>query len=92
MITFLLVTGAVTAQAAPSAVTAQAAGQCTFMWPNGGDRDKLSAELLHYADGRLASHERPRRIVFVDALPMTPSGKAQRHLLRDDVLSAIPPG
>lgn len=34
MIAFLLVTGTITAQAAPSTVSASAAGQCSFMWPS----------------------------------------------------------
>jgi fatty-acyl-CoA synthase len=63
---------------------------CVVPGANAGDRDELSAELLHYADGKLASHKRPRKVVFVDSLPMTPSGKVQRHLLRDSVLSVLP--
>lgn len=65
---------------------------CVITSDPAASRDELSAELLHYADGKLASHKRPRRIVFVDALPMTPSGKVQRHLLRDSVLPVIGTG
>ncbi|MDH4439290.1 MAG: AMP-binding protein, partial [Rhizobium sp.] len=35
----------------------------------------------HCAD-RLASYKRPARIVFLDAIPRTASGKAQKHILR----------
>jgi fatty-acyl-CoA synthase len=65
---------------------------CVIPGQQAPDRAELSAELLHYADGKLAAHKRPRRIVFVDALPMTPSGKVQRHLLRDSVLSQLAGG
>jgi 2-furoate---CoA ligase len=44
----------------------------------------LTAEALdaHCRDG-LASFKRPRRVVFVDAIPKTASGKILRRLLRD---------
>ena len=32
---------------------------------------------------RLAAHEYPREVEFIDALPMTATGKIQRRLLRD---------
>ena len=38
------------------------------------------ALIAHVAD-TLSSHKRPRRIVFVDALPRNPMGKLQKHLL-----------
>jgi fatty-acyl-CoA synthase len=65
---------------------------CVITGEQIADHDELSAELLRYADGKLASHKRPRRIVFVDELPMTPSGKVQRHLLRESVLSVLNAG
>jgi fatty-acyl-CoA synthase len=34
--------------------------------------------------GRIASFKIPRRVFFVDAFPMTGSGKIQKYLLRDD--------
>jgi 2-furoate---CoA ligase len=44
----------------------------------------LTAEAFdaHCRDG-LASFKRPRRVVFVDAIPKTASGKILRRLLRD---------
>jgi acyl-coenzyme A synthetase/AMP-(fatty) acid ligase len=35
---------------------------------------------------RLPRHQRPRRVVLLDALPRTPTGKLQRFALRDAVL------
>lgn len=41
-----------------------------------------AGELLEFATGRLARNELPREIVFVDRLPMTPSGKVKKFELR----------
>jgi 2-furoate---CoA ligase len=44
----------------------------------------LTAEALDaHCRGALASFKRPRRIVFVDEIPKTASGKILRRLLRD---------
>ena len=39
-----------------------------------------------FCAGRIASFKTPRRVVMVDAFPMTTTGKVQRALLRDEVL------
>jgi acetyl-CoA synthetase len=44
--------------------------------------DDLAAELRQFVKARLAAHAYPRQVVFLDALPKTPSGKTQRFLLR----------
>lgn len=46
----------------------------------GCDRDE--AELRKYLAEHLPKHKMPRRFEFVDAIPMLPSGKADRQLLR----------
>jgi benzoate-CoA ligase family protein len=43
----------------------------------------LAAELQQFARARLAEYKRPRWIEFVDALPMTSTGKVQRYKLRE---------
>jgi acetyl-CoA synthetase len=43
----------------------------------------LEAELQAYVRGRLAPYEYPKEIEFVDALPMTTTGKVQRRVLRE---------
>ncbi|MBV9245122.1 MAG: AMP-binding protein [Methylobacteriaceae bacterium] len=40
-----------------------------------------AAAILRHADTRLAPYKRPRRIVFVDALPRTANGKLRRRAL-----------
>ncbi|GAB3302902.1 AMP-binding protein [Epidermidibacterium keratini] len=46
--------------------------------------DDLAAELKTYVRDRLAAHEVPRDVVFVDDLPRTVTGKIMRRALRDD--------
>jgi acetyl-CoA synthetase len=43
---------------------------------------KLVAELQTHVKGQLAPYEYPKEIEFVDALPMTTTGKVQRRVLR----------
>jgi acetyl-CoA synthetase len=44
----------------------------------------LADALQAFVKTRLAKHLFPRRVVFVDALPRTPSGKVRRTELRAD--------
>ena len=44
--------------------------------------DALAAEIQAYVKTRLAAHEYPRQIEFIDALPMTTTGKIMRRELR----------
>ncbi|MBD1549135.1 acyl-CoA synthetase [Roseibium aggregatum] len=45
--------------------------------------DELAKEIADFVKTRLAAHEYPREISFVDALPMTTTGKVIRRELRD---------
>jgi O-succinylbenzoic acid--CoA ligase len=49
------------------------------------DAAVTEAELLAFARGRLAGYKVPRRVWFVEALPLTGSGKIARHRLRAEV-------
>ncbi len=40
-------------------------------------------EVIDFCRERLAGYKRPRHVVFVDALPRTPSGKLMKYVLRD---------
>ncbi|MCZ2292564.1 MAG: AMP-binding protein [Burkholderiales bacterium] len=44
--------------------------------------EALVAELQEHVRGRLAPYEYPKEIEFIDALPMTTTGKVQRRVLR----------
>ena len=43
---------------------------------------ELVAELQAHVHGQLAPYEYPKEIEFIDALPMTTTGKVQRRVLR----------
>jgi len=44
--------------------------------------DKLTEDIQNHVRGRLAPYEYPREIEFIEALPMTTTGKVQRKELR----------
>ena len=49
----------------------------------GADFDAhLVAQLQAHVKGKLAPYEYPKEIEFIDALPMTTTGKVQRRVLR----------
>jgi acetyl-CoA synthetase len=45
--------------------------------------DALAAEIQGFVRTRLAAHEYPREVAFIDAMPMTTTGKVIRRLLRE---------
>ena len=45
--------------------------------------DRLAAELRSFCSGRLAAFKAPKTIEFVTEIPRGPTGKLQRHALRD---------
>ena len=47
------------------------------------ETDELKDEIRNSVRDRLAKHEYPREIEFVDSLPMTTTGKVIRRMLRD---------
>ncbi|PQA76166.1 acyl-CoA synthetase [Rhodoferax sp. TS-BS-61-7] len=51
-------------------------------WARGQLHAKLTVELQAHVKGQLAPYEYPKEIEFVDALPMTTTGKVQRRVLR----------
>jgi fatty-acyl-CoA synthase len=46
-------------------------------------------ELTDFVLERMARHKRPRRWVFVDAMPVTASGKVQKFVLREQLISGL---
>jgi acetyl-CoA synthetase len=49
--------------------------------------EDLAMEISNFVKARLAAHEYPREIAFVDALPMTTTGKIVRRTLRERAAS-----
>ncbi|MCP8896017.1 AMP-binding protein [Shinella daejeonensis] len=46
--------------------------------------EELAADIREWVKSRLSMHEYPREVAFIDALPLTTSGKVIRHLLRSE--------
>ncbi len=53
--------------------------------PRDDERRELRARIDHLCGERLPRFKRPKRVVYVDALPRTPTGKLQRALLREKI-------
>lgn len=58
---------------------------CAFVVVNDGQRFGLADAADHFAECGLARQKTPERIVVVDELPRTASGKVQKHLLREQL-------
>ncbi len=58
------------------------AKQAVDTWARGQFHAQLTQELQAHVKDRLAPYEYPKEIEFVDALPMTTTGKVQRRVLR----------
>jgi acetyl-CoA synthetase len=50
--------------------------------PGRSPSDALTAEIQDFVRTRLAAHEYPREIAYIDALPLTATGKVMRRELR----------
>ncbi len=61
-----------------------------YVRPAAGQPGPSADELRTYCRERLAPYKTPQHWVFVDAFPMTPSGKIQKFKLRDS-FTASPP-
>ena len=46
------------------------------------EKDAITAALQEHVRDRLAPYEYPKEIEYIDALPMTTTGKIQRRVLR----------
>jgi acetyl-CoA synthetase len=52
--------------------------------------EALVREIQQHVKTRLAAHEYPREIRFVDSLPMTATGKVIRKALRAELAQDLP--
>ena len=66
----------------PDAVRGSIVKAFIVLQPGNQPSDKLVEEIQNHVRGRLAPYEYPREIEFIDALPMTTTGKVQRKELR----------
>jgi acetyl-CoA synthetase len=58
------------------------AGRADYTLARGQFHAELTLQLQAHVKGQLAPYEYPKEIEFVDALPMTTTGKVQRRVLR----------
>ena len=56
--------------------------------PNEG-ADLTEAEVAAFCDGRIAHYKIPRVIRFVDAFPMTVTGKIQKFIMRETMMEEL---
>ncbi|HJT93101.1 MAG TPA: AMP-binding protein [Mycobacterium sp.] len=47
------------------------------------DNERIASQLQEFVKQRIAPYKYPRRVVFLNQLPKTPTGKLQRHRLPD---------
>lgn len=73
----------------PDAVRTEIVKAYVVLVPGRGPSDKLAAEIREWVKTRLSMHEYPREIEFVDALPLTTSGKVIRRLLRERAIAEV---
>lgn len=66
---------------------------CAYVVPANLDRQPSLAGLTAYLRERgVATQKLPERLEVVSELPMTATGKIQKHLLRTDIASKVPSG
>jgi acetyl-CoA synthetase len=66
----------------PDAVRGSIVKAFIVLQPGFSGNEKLIEEIQQHVRGRLAPYEYPREIEFIEALPMTTTGKVQRKELR----------
>jgi acetyl-CoA synthetase len=66
----------------PDEIRGQVPAAFVVLNPGQAPTDGLAAELQQHVRSRLAAHEVPRRISFLDDLPRTTTGKIMRRALR----------
>lgn len=67
----------------PDPLRTQAVKACIVLAEGHAPGDDLKRAIQDHVKTRLAAHEYPRIVEFVDALPMTTTGKIMRRVLRD---------
>ncbi|MBM3482052.1 MAG: AMP-binding protein [Alphaproteobacteria bacterium] len=60
-----------------------------FVVPKASVPQANENELIAHCKGRIASFKLPRHVFYVEALPMTPTGKVQKFRLREDARARL---
>ena len=69
----------------PDEIRGQVPWAFVVLNPGHAPSDDLAVELRNHVRTRLAAHEVPRRISFLDDLPRTTTGKIMRRALRTEL-------
>ena len=67
----------------PDPVRTESIKACIVLGEGHAPSDRLGREIQQFVRDRLAAHEFPRIVEFVDSLPMTTTGKVMRRTLRE---------
>jgi acetyl-CoA synthetase len=67
----------------PDAVRTEIVKAFIVLKPGHAPSDALASDIQSFVRTRLSAHEYPREVAFIDALPMTTTGKVIRRLLRE---------
>ncbi len=73
----------------PDAVRTEIVKAYVVLVPGRAPSATLAADIREWVKTRLSMHEYPREIEFVDALPLTTSGKVIRRLLRERAVAEV---
>ncbi|MCR9257429.1 MAG: acyl-CoA synthetase [Alphaproteobacteria bacterium] len=76
----------------PDPIRTESVKACVVLNPGFQASDGLAADLQAHVKGRLAAHEYPRIVEFMDSLPMTTTGKIIRRTLRQEAVDRIERG
>lgn len=63
-------------------------GECGLAFVVAAQAGATAEEILVHCAERLAPYKRPARVIFLDTIPRTASGKAQKHILRQSHISS----
>ncbi|MCJ8149854.1 AMP-binding protein [Shinella sedimenti] len=74
----------------PDPVRTEIVKAYVMLRPDHAPSATLAADIRDWVKSRLSMHEYPREVEFVDALPLTTSGKVIRHLLRKRAAAEAP--
>ncbi|AGB72615.1 MULTISPECIES: AMP-binding protein [Rhizobium] len=74
----------------PDVVRTEIVKAYVVLVPGREPSEVLAVEIREWVKTRLSMHEYPREIEFVDALPLTTSGKVIRRLLRERAIAETP--
>ncbi|MCL4767448.1 MAG: AMP-binding protein [Hyphomicrobiaceae bacterium] len=65
---------------------------CAFVVPQHPQRTPSAEEIIDHCRALLAPFKLPQKVLFVESLPMTPTGKIQKNILKERVSASLRSG